>query len=330
MKQRADDALAPRLVSLWCVPAARTRTIAVIVRVSLPPPKGAKQRRAWTHVLRWQPGHAPEPGAWATLKLIHHGCRLDPSGEFFLYQGARRGVPWDAPGPEQFRAANAGGRAVSRLPWLSALTDIEGRGLFGGGSGPSRHALSQNEQTQLWTIFENSFIANWFVAQQPGWSRLRTPESDIPVEERNRWRAIQRVPAARADLLADTPRSQGDPSYHTNRVRFTLIDHATDPPTHTPLTFVRWCRLEETGTLLTASADGVLSVWRRDAKPQPGSSIPGWYEKSRHTIAPLTPDPKASPTWARAPLQKTTLAKSTSTKKSRRPKDVEDHNDTAT
>jgi hypothetical protein len=328
MKQRADDALAPRLVSLWCVPAARTRTIAVIVRVSLPPPKGATQRRAWTHVLRWNPGHKPEPGAWATLNVVHHGCRLDPSGEFLLYHGARRGVPWDAPGSEQFRAANAGGRAVSRLPWLSALTDIEGRGLFGGGSGPSRHALSAAEQTRLWSLFTEPLNLPWFIAQQPGWKAV--PLEHEPDADGRRWSALQRVAAAQAELVAQAPRESGHPSFHTRFMRFALIDHATTPPKQTPLKFACWCRLEESGMLLTASSDGVLSVWRRDARPHPGSPIPGWYEKSRHTIAPLTPDPKASPTWARAPLQKTTLAKSTSTKKSRRPKDAEDHNDTAT
>jgi hypothetical protein len=116
-----------RLSSLWCVPAARTGAVLVISRYS----DGV---RGWTHLMRWKPGRRHEPGAWARLSLVRHHCRVDPSGEFLWCEVKKRNcTEWNAPDPQHFRGSVGGGMAVSRVPWLSALTDVQGLGVMGGG-----------------------------------------------------------------------------------------------------------------------------------------------------------------------------------------------------
>ncbi len=105
----------PVLQSIWCIPALLEPVAAVIARYRV-------GDRTWTHVLRWRMGEGPEPGAWATLRLVRHRCFLSPTGEYLCYHGKRDRVEYDAPEPSHFRSSAAGGDAVSRLPWLSALT----------------------------------------------------------------------------------------------------------------------------------------------------------------------------------------------------------------
>lgn len=283
--------MTPRLMGLWCIPAARARSVAVIARIGV-------GRVSWTHVLRWKPGSRPEPGAWARLRLIKHRCRVDESGEFMMYVGSDRVGRFDAPGPTHFRRSLGGGVAIARVPWLSALTDVAAG--VGVGGGASRHALSLADQESLWALFGERARDRdrpWFLEQQPGWRRLTEARAWDPGP--TDLVARQTCDDAPHDLVALVSRGL-DSSRQAATARFWLVPH--DGGEALRMRGVVWAYLESGGTLLTADADGRLRVCR----PASGAidhiaPWPGWRVKHEHAID-IDPTPGASPAWARAPL----------------------------
>ena len=311
-------------VSLWCVPAARARVIAVLATVA------EGQRSAWRHVLRWRPGHAPEPGAWTKLRLLRHRCRVDAEGEFFVYTAKDGGGPWGRPGAGPFDASSGGAVAVSRLPWLSALTDIKPASVMGGGE--SRHALSEDDQRRLWRRFDDAhdlYVSPWFFRQQAGWTQLTRAESPLRCTSKDLvGRQSVEAPRGRCVHLLMRLKDGGASgrSVSTSDCAFFLCeapasgllaqDAAIDASGGTPdgeapvpvrLAGVVWARLDEGPLLLVATDDARLRAYR----PRPGAVRAGvplsdlagaWKVVEEHDLSALEPAPKASPLWARAPL----------------------------
>lgn len=294
MSDQSEPRSRGTLISIWCIPASQAPVIAIIARYRA-------DGKKWNHLLRWKTDSAPESGAWATLSLVFHRCYLDSSGEFFAYHGKREHVAWDDPRPQHFRSANAGGYAVSRLPWLSALTHVEGCGAMDGGSGRSKHALSAPERAALWQQFlQFDSDEHWFLVQQPGWRLANTGEVDFPGDGEGFWKAIQEHPESRTRLLVRIPWKSS--SGHVHLCEF-FLQNGGDP--YKPLTSIRWAHLDTHGTLRTVSKDGQLGEWQRSNAVADGtltSSIPGWTLLASYDLSTLAPSPGPSPDWARAGL----------------------------
>lgn len=301
----AQGALTGR-VSLWCVPAARSRVVAVLVRLT---PEGggeAKRARAWSGVMAWTPGKAPVQGAWSTLRLVRHRCRVDAEGEYLMYVAKDRGGPWDASGPALFRRSLGGGVAVSRLPWLSALTDVAAGCAFGGGA--SRHALSPEEQEVLWGKFGPRGEGWWFVEQQAGWEvageqvRAEVEAAGMVVGAKDLV-AVRRVDDEEATLVAVVAQGKANTVPRWPPARYGLMDGAGV----LPLPGVDWAQLEASGALLTAGADARLRVYRRRkaGDGQAGGAtenqgpLAGWRVKQEVDLSGLEVTPRASPIEAR-------------------------------
>ena len=284
-----------RLSSIWCVPTPSGGVVLVMARYS-------DGRRGWTHLMRWRPGRSLEAGAWSSLQLKRDSVRLDPTGEFTRYSGSFRRCPeWNAPGPQQFRGSLGGGSAVSRTPWLSALTHIACGG-YGGGGGPSVHALSPEEQARLWTLFEGGGAqTSWIETSQPGWRMVgaKSAEEGTWAWWESPWVGEQVLPgsdgALRVRLRKHATSFKGDklsPRYSWRDARG--VEH--------PMTGVAWAWLSPGGMMLLATHDGRL----RSAKRREGAMPAGWESEwvvlEEHDCSVREPAPGPSPDWARADL----------------------------
>jgi len=272
-------------VRLWCIPAAESRDILVMARLTA-------EGRRWTHLLRWRPGRAPEPGAWANLKLIHAKCRVDPGGTYLRYL-ARGGT-----GP--FRGSDGGGIAISRAPWLSALTDIKPWGMVGGGT--SEHALSSAEQQRLWSMFKPDYVAKpWFLVQQPDWEKYRREIRGVRRGSGDLV-AVQRAEGLAQALVVHWPGATGTTVSRLRPPRFYLLDEGSGATALERLRGVVWARLDPGGSLLVATDDGRLRIYHRHRRSGPTASPAGWTLRDERDLSGLTPNPGPSPKWARAAL----------------------------
>lgn len=283
-----------RLTSIWCIPADATDAVLVMARYS-------DGRMGWTHLMRWTPGRAPEAGAWARLQLSRALCRVDPTGEFLQYHAKNRfGAAQDESTPPHFRASLGGGWAISRAPWLSALTDVEGRGyLKVNGGGASVHALPPKDQRELWGKFPRP-SGYWLQRQQPGWRATCAVDSHgEPLHSSSGWEGEQTAPRVPGALVVRVPGGLC-PAFDVRRgPRFLWRDARGEVE---PMRGVAWARLRPGGRLLWATQDG----WLRSAKRREGAAAPGWESEwevvEEHDCSVREPAPGPSPEWARARL----------------------------
>lgn len=290
-----------RLSSVWCVPAARTGIVLVLARYT-------DGGRGWTHLMRWKPGRRPEPGAWARLNVVKHLCRVDPSGVFLKYEAKKRHAgEWNAPGPQHFRGSVGGGMAVSRSPWLSALTDVEGLGVMGGGGGDSKHALSRGEQERLWAMFPPVPLDDdipWLVRQQPGWREVHglvTWHGSILRSLHGlAWYGEHALKEGGGSLLVRLPMRERGWYREASTVRYTWRDPSG---CDWAMEGVAWGWIRPDGGLLVATREGVLRWLVRRAKAEGDEGWMSWWKvRESHDCSMREPEPGPSPAWARAGL----------------------------
>ncbi|MFM9995314.1 MAG: hypothetical protein ACKVU4_05880 [Phycisphaerales bacterium] len=279
---------------LWCIQAKDAPIVAVLARVTGPP--------RWSCVLKWDVARGRvQEGAWTKLRFKDRSCAISPDGRFLMYvaKGPLKGL---------FNAYLGGGIAVSRLPWLAALTDILPGSVMGGG--PSRHALTKADQEKLWALFED----------QPGYYRdgkwpahfgsawVRDDAERYSPEERARRRGTRPVRLSAHAALAGrglrlvltSTRSRRD-SDSGERVRFSLeaAKPLTAAGTLRHLAGVRWAAPTRDGRILVATDDGHLQCLVPTAKGDPQTPL---RVDQDHDLTRLKPDPRPAPKGATEPL----------------------------
>ena len=114
---------------LFIIPA-RDRPMALILR---------RGPAAWYHLIRWDTTKDTfEHGAWFRGRIYEERCDLSPDGELFLYF-ALQGRRWQT----TYKGAWT---AISRVPWLHALTLWPQGHTWGGGG-----CFVSNRKAVLWT-----------------------------------------------------------------------------------------------------------------------------------------------------------------------------------
>jgi len=279
----------------WVIPASKADVAVVFARVRT-------EDTTWTHVLRWRLDTGEiEPGAWSTLRMTRHRCTLSADGRFLRYAAkdfGGRGYPR----PEHpFNAGHAGGVAIARVPWLSALTDIDPVGAYGGGK--SRHALTAQDQIALECICPPLTEQPWWRGQQPGWEKIEKESAAalaFPEVQRasdhgtvlvcrrgEGWRGLLATSARRIEYSGGSNQAVAYFLVREQEGRFVEVH---------PLAGLVWAWIDQSGRLLGATTEAELfvdSVNHRDGTR---------HRVSSHTLRDLTPLPGPSPEWARAQL----------------------------
>jgi hypothetical protein len=290
--------MTPRLqhVRLWCIAAADSPTIAVIARVGAP---------TQTCILRWNwKKQIVEEGSWTSLRIHAPDCALSPDGEFLLYRasGGRSGP---------FSAEYGGALAISRLPWLSALTDPAPAAVAGGGD--SRHALSSGDQRKLWSLFHSDDQSNDAYTPLPplhmlggGWTLMPDWCDRFTSILQRRVNAVASQPIAGQQLslvCAQAPSSSdtfGDryPDVWNGNFSFFVHDSRSGTPPHR-LHDVVWARAYDGGHICVATRTQKLQILRLRYEDD-GSKPPKVVQE--HDLSDLRPNRRASPNHARAAL----------------------------
>lgn len=232
------------------------------------------------------------------MRLLERRCRLSASGEFMMYvaQG-----PMRSPFPKM----DGGAVAISRLPWLAALTDAWPASVSGGG--PTKHALPAAQQETLWYMFH--LVPAWYfrIKDWPShlgaaWTRLDPNApitnglwTDTPAAQRIA--AIARVTDTDHKLIAISHAERlhanrpGEPQY------FLRADHRGK--THTiPLHHATWAYPDVNGSILIATRDLRLQRVMINRSGEAWSLDP----VQDHDLSNLQPAPGPAPAWATAPL----------------------------
>jgi hypothetical protein len=283
------QSIPPIVVS--CVLASSAPVVAVIARFRTPP--------RWTCVLKWWIDDARlEPGAWTKLRLKERRCRVTADGEFLMYVATG---PLGGP----FSAYFGGAVAVSRVPWLSALTDIVPACVAGGG--PSRHALQPKDQARLWDLFQG--VPNYYSDDDwphdlgPAWQRVDPDEfraSELGLSNRRQIALAARtsVPGRAHSLVAVAERGEDGNSSNDRRRFFLQISRAAANRFH-PLENFVWAHPHRNGMILAATRDGRLQQLRLQDHADVGHS---WHLEQEHDLAGLKPSPRPAPSAATRPL----------------------------
>lgn len=274
-----------------CLAAANARVIGVIVR--------RRGEDNWSCVAKWDVGaKRVDIGAWTTMRLLERRCRLSACGEFMMYV---------AQGPESspFPTISGGAVAISRLPWLAALTDARPASVAGGG--PTKHALPPLQQQMLWKLFDD--VPAWYfrVEDWPShlgepWSRLDPHDPladglwhDTPPE--HRLAAVAPVPDTDHRLIAIAHAERlhanrpGEPRFHLR------VSHHGQRRTLS-LEIATWVCPDVNGAILIATRDLHLQ------RVMMNRSGEGWSldPVQDHDLSNLEPAPGPAPDWATAPL----------------------------
>ncbi len=262
----------------WCLTARDVPVVLVVVRYPGDP--------RWTHLLRWDcDAGTLEPGAWTKMRVKAHRSTLSRDGRFLCYLAEG---PVDGP----FDPIYGGAWAISRAPWLAALTNTRSTGYIA--DGESRDALSEKEQEGLWAAVPppNRGAFPWARMLGPGW--------DQPVPDR--YEAFQ--PIGNSGWLARaTHTSPGEfiQSPFNGELRYDVLREDTGKPLGDidpgfVAADLRWAQPLPGGRLATIDASGRLELrlFPSDGGP-PGVMV-------RHELAHLEPRPEKSPGWARAGL----------------------------
>jgi hypothetical protein len=141
---------------------ARQKPVALILR---------RGPSAWYHLIRWDTAKDQfEHGAWFRGRIYEERCDLSPDGELFLYF-ALQGRRWSS----SYKGAWT---AVSRAPWLHALTLWPQGHTWGGGG-----RFVAVRKAVLWTCDltthpDHSLVGLEVTTGSPDW-----PERDWPPRE---------------------------------------------------------------------------------------------------------------------------------------------------
>lgn len=296
-----------QVVAIQLFPARDAKVAAVTVRV--------RGERGWEHVMAWNLGSGElTHGAWTTKRLRRRYTRLSPCGRFFLYTAQDGGKQWHPATRERvFAAEDGGGTAISRLPWLSALTRIHSRGMFAAPAA-GKHTLSAAEEAALFAKFDGTDGHEAF-PHQPGWESIDAdslPPEAMP-QSRSARRAVSRFQAARiapADrevmLVAAWRQSRGE---KPAKMQWTLVAQTPDKTVTKGLDVSAAWMSPETGRLLTAEATGIITLF------QPPKIVGGpagteirLKVVARHDLSTLEPAPSRPPAKAFLPLSASELA----------------------
>lgn len=298
--------MSTRVVSIQFFPAREAKIAAVAVRV--------RTERLWQHVMAWNLGSGElKAGAWTTKQFRPGLCRLSPCGRFFLYTAHDAGKSWNPATRERpFAGEDGGGTAISRLPWLSALTRIHSRGLY---VDPmvGKHTLSLLEEDALFAKFEGTDGHEQF-RHQPGWQTVDTkslPEATMPRRRvadsaTETWRAAAVAPE-RSDvrLIATWRHPRG---HSPGKKVWTLVGTALGQPVTSRLNVTCAWMSPETGRLLTAEATGVISLYQPPKIVREGEARRiSLRLVARHDLRELTPTPSRPPKKAIEPLSEAEL-----------------------
>jgi hypothetical protein len=278
------------IIRLWCVTASDAPVVAVIARLITPDGR-------WSHILKWDYKRAYlQPGVWSRLDIKAHRCRLSPDGQFIMYTAkGPLGGPFDA--------SFGGGIAISRLPWLAALTFIHPASV--GGGGPSRDMLARDQQEQLWKLFEEPYYfmdEDWLAHLGREWlpAEPAIVESILPRIVGGggpAWR-LARLPLVGRDMdllaLAKREDPLGEPVRHA---RYHLYDPKADLLHPLPGLHCAVPTSEPRARILATTRDGHLQLLTPHSTPGPEVRA-----AQDHDLSALMPDPKPAPNWARAPL----------------------------
>ena len=227
-------------------------------------------------------------------------CTRSPDGEFLLYHA-------EGPSDGPFSGFFGGAFAVSRLPWLSALTHPD---TFGpAGAAVSRDALDDKDQARLWARFEAwpKYVRDehWPRHLGPGWTALPLEQAarfGIESGSRGHLAAISELGGTSMALLAvvDAGRNKHDDPFWSvwhDSLRHFLVSPSRRSVAALP--GVRWLHAAKAGHVLLADDQAMLKVVRFTKKSDPDQSPQVVFE---HSLTSLTPTPRAAPPWAKAPL----------------------------
>lgn len=280
---------------LWCVRAERAPVVGVFARCF-----GEKR---WMCALRWDwsSGKVDE-GAWTTMEILVRRCALSPDGKFLLF--AARG---STQGP--FNAMLGGAYAVSRLPWLTALTDP--RTIGPGGEYESHDALRRSSQKRLWEVFEGWLslgFVKWPYDLGFGWTHVGTDDPVVTrLAMRHGPRLAARTPldASGLSLLAVVDsriNKHAEPEWNiwNGDLRYYILSENRGATRVAELPDARWAAPARDGRVLVATADASLQVLRLSRKDALAEA-----PQIEHTanLSGLTPRPGPAPAWARAELK---------------------------
>lgn len=279
MTPRQSTQSDPKRTRAWVVAASQAPIAAVILRCNT-----GKQ---WTGFFRWnwQIGSL-DAGAWTTMRVRAHRCQLSADAEFLLYQAAgSRHTP--------FSNTLGVSYAVSRLPWIAALTHPQSFGPAGGMV--SRDALSEPEQERLWSHFPpENFVHSGDLAEQlgHGWQAIERP---VPNEPNSRQSAAITVSD---DLSLRACVDVASMSVWLTPIRFELIRR--DRPVAVDLSGIRWAYPDRRGGLLILRDDAVIQ--RCDISFHSAESA-ALLVQHQHDLRQVVPTPGPAPAWAKAPLR---------------------------
>lgn len=318
-------------VRLWCIAARVAPIVAVFAR--------CYNYQGWSCLLRWkwesEDSDQLLEGAWTTLNIDVRSCELSPDGEFICYHA--RG-----PNHGPFSGSFGGARAISRLPWISALTNIENVHPMNQGEYLTRDALSPQSQQVLRAIFNSSKLTclserSWSNSLGPGW--IPIPREDISKDHRCQQLSLDKpphhaayvpIPDTQLHLLAvvNTYAKNGRPRTWSpwlgNLKYFIVSAHATSSgdvrgqPTTSlapyQLTDVIWANPARGARLLVATTDAKLRILRLpfdQSVPAPAPlqidvkklTKPKWPKvEQEHDLAHLKANPGPAPQWAKEEL----------------------------
>lgn len=279
------------LVNLWCLVASNAPVVAVIARLYGP--------NKSTCILRWNWKKALlEEGAWTSMRIAAHRCCLSPDGEFLLYHAT--GSP-NSPFPGSF----GGAKSISRLPWLSALTDTN--------PGPvpefrkSRDSLPEDQQQRLWQLFAKTRhdAVDWPGLLGHRWRNATVDDmQSVTMWDKSHSVAAANIPDCGLRVFA-VVRSrhvrwggQGWSLWHGD-LRYHLASQNGVGAAPKELSGVRWACPATGARLLVATADAKLRVMRFNDNTGAEASF---SIEQEHDLAGLTPRPGPAPQWAKVGL----------------------------
>ena len=295
-----------QVVGIQLFPARDAKVAAVTVRV--------RGERGWEHLMAWNLGSGElTHGAWTTKRLRRRYTRLSPCGRFFLYTAQDGGKSWHPATRERvFAAEDGGGTAISRLPWLAALTRVHCRGMYASPIA-GKHTLSAAEEAALFAKFEGLAYHEAF-PHQPGWESVDAdllPPEALP-QNRSARRAVSRfqaaciAPAGREVMLVGAWRqSRGE---KPAKMQWTLVAQTPDKTITKGLDVSSAWMSPATGRLLTAEPTGIITLFQ-PPKIGRGEAGPDIRLKvvARHDLSTLEPKPERPPAKAFVPLSASEL-----------------------
>lgn len=282
---------------LWCIAAKDAPIVAVLARFFM------NERQ--TCILRWNwKTGTLEEGASSRLRILAHRCELSDDGEYFLYEAS-------AGKDSLFSYEHHGAQAISRLPWLSALTcrtaESEHELL------PTQHSLPLDEQNILWSLFDarNAHHGRYMLwgADKVNWVRITpTPHWSVKVEIGTpvEVRYAANIPDTRCRLLIcvhGRTEFSWVPNFSTwgNHLTYIICSAEDDSVPGVVLKDVRWAYPAPGGRILVADQHANLKVLRL---PRNAGMDARLKTVQQHSLAALRPRSEPSPAWARARLKR--------------------------